>query len=94
MARRSACVNCGDLFTGAGELCPDCVPESETRPSFAEHGPACPYCKSGLDWAHLRRMERRVGDILEVIYYCPGCRAFLESASWMEMKNTGTTRPL
>lgn len=94
MAPRHACVNCGDFFTGTGELCPDCRPAADSRRDRSAGGPVCPYCRANVDWADLKRMERRLGDILEVIYYCPACRAFLESASWMEVKGTGTTRPI
>ncbi len=88
-----ACVNCGDPFRGPGDLCGDCRPAPlAAKPARPGRAACCPWCKAPADWPDLGRLERRVGGVLEVIYYCGACRAFLESASWMELRSSGPTR--
>lgn len=77
-----ACVNCGDPVHGPGDLCADCLP---APPALDPGTPACPYCKAPNPWEKMRRYRRNHPDgRVEVLYYCPSCRAVLEAASWME----------
>ncbi len=95
------CVNCGDAFTGRGDLCPDCTPvtERETEPlppallsgrtplpPPASGHPRCPHCAMRINWDTVQRYEQRPTEgQVEVAYYCPHCRSVLEFASWIEL---------
>jgi len=79
-----ACVNCGDPFAGAGDLCSECTPDEPRSPRLA--GAACPHCHCAISWETIRRYRRSVAKgAIEVLYYCPGCRGVLEAACWMQM---------
>ncbi len=83
-----ACVNCGDPFPGPGDLCVDCTPVSTPgRPDLG----LCPHCAAPLPWEKVNRMSRSHADgTMEVLYYCPACRAILEAACWIQLKGTKT----
>jgi NMD protein affecting ribosome stability and mRNA decay len=78
-----ACVNCGDPIHGAGDLCEDCMPANPGHPPIGAS--ICPYCESDSPWEKMRRHRRdHENGRVEVLYYCPTCRAVIEAASWME----------
>ena len=79
--QKRACVNCGDPVLGSGDLCADCTPVISAPTGIA----VCPYCKTPTPWEQMRRYRQAHEDgRVEVLYYCPTCRAVLEAASWME----------
>ena len=80
LSHNRACIYCGDPVLGAGDLCADCTPSSVPTGDAV-----CPYCETASPWEKMRRYRRdHENGRVEVLYYCPTCRAVVEAASWME----------